>query len=89
MMRVNLTNLLKNWDYKVMYKSLAQMEVNELPKYLNDLILLFILRMKILFLIQFLKLASCGVPVIGSDAAGSVIERVIPEVNGYIFQIMI
>ncbi len=66
-------------------ENLGWVEISDLPRLYNDSHFVLHSSHYDPFPNTILESMSCGVPVIGSDAAGSVIERVISGINGYVF----
>jgi glycosyltransferase involved in cell wall biosynthesis len=65
--------------------NLGWVELRDLPKLFNNAHFTLHSSHEDPFPNAVLESLSCGVPVIGSDGAGSVLERVVQGLNGYVF----
>lgn len=80
-----MSELIKQLGLMNHVEILGWVEIGDLPRIYNESHFTIHTSHEDPFPNTILESLSCGIPVIGSDAAGSVIERVIPGVNGYIF----
>ena len=83
--RDSLIQMIKKYSLESNVQLLGWVEVADLPELYNSVHFLLHTSHEDPFPNSVLESLSCGLPVIGSDAAGSVKERVTNAHNGYVF----